>query len=338
VKPYRAGLVVGKFAPLHRGHQALIDAARASCDRVAVVVWSNPDFPDMPTSVRAGWVRELYPDVTVVAFDADAAPPNAAPDAVHHAFVRAHLPFPVDAVFTAEPYGPAFARALGAAHVGLDRAADPVSGSLVRSDVHVHRDRLDPRVYAHSVQRVVFLGAESTGKSTLAQALAERLGTAYAEEYGRTLWEARGGHVPLADYVHIAERHREIEDEAALHARRFLFVDTNAVTTQQYAFFFHGDCPARVQALAAECRARYAHTFVCAPDIPFDQDGTRVHPQVQQYMDGAVRNDLTVRGIPYTIVGGPLDARVAAVCRALGVAPDAARRDDQAGPEHISHT
>ncbi len=161
------------------------------------------------------------------------------------------------------------------------------------------------------------MGAESSGKSTLAQALAERLGTASAEEYGRTLWEERGGDVPLADYVLIAERHRDIEDAAILRARRFLFCDTNAITTQQYAFFFHGACPPRVQALAAECRDRYAHTVVCAPDIPFDQDGTRVHPQVQQYMDGAIRNDLTIRGIPYTVVGGTLEARVAAVCDLL---------------------
>ncbi len=311
---YTSGLVVGKFAPLHRGHEALIGAARAACDRVTVMIWSTPDFPDMPTPVRAAWLRRRFPDVAVVAFDA--APPNAAPDAVHHAFVRENLPAPVDAVFSGEAYGPAFAAALGATHVAVDR--DAVSGTLVRSDVHAHAGLMAPEVAAHFVQRVAIMGAESSGKSTLAQALAERLGTASAEEYGRTLWEERGGDVPLADYVLIAERHRDIEDAAILHARRFLFCDTNAITTQQYAFFFHGACPARVQELAAACRARYTHTVVCAPDIPFDQDGTRVHPQVQQYMDGAIRNDLTIRGIPYTVVGGPLEARIAAVCGLLG--------------------
>lgn len=320
---YRRGLVVGKFAPLHRGHQALIEAARAACDHVTVMVWSNPDFPDMPTPVRAEWIRALYPDVEVVSFDASATPPDSAPDAEQRAFVRSRLeaarPEGVDAVFTAEAYGPGFAEALGAAHVALDRSADPVSGTLVRSDVPAHRDMLSPLVAEHFVQRVAFLGAESTGKSTLAQAVAMRLGEPYVEEYGRTLWEARGGDVPLADYVLIAERHRAIEDEAMGRARRFLFCDTNAVTTQQYAFFFHGDCPARVQDLAAECRGRYARTFVCAPDIPFEQDGTRVYAQVQAYMDGAIRNDLTIRGIPYTVVGGTLEARVAAVAEALGV-------------------
>ena len=50
----------------------------------------------------------------------------------------------------------------------------------------------------------------------------------------------------------------------------------------------------------------------------FHQDGTRVHPQVQQYMDGAIRNDLTIRRIPYTVVGGSVEARVTQVLRAIG--------------------
>ena len=139
------------------------------------------------------------------------------------------------------------------------------------------------------------------------------------EEVGRTLWVAAGGDLPLAEYETICREHVALEDAAVQRARRFVFVDTNAITTQEYAFFFFGECPPEVQAYAARCRERYAHTFVCAPDIPFDQDGTRVHPQVQRYMDGAIRNDLTIREIPYTVVGGPLAERVAQVRVHLGV-------------------
>lgn len=314
---FRTGLVVGKFAPLHRGHQRLIEAAHAACEHVILMVWSTPDFSTMPTPVRAQWLRTLYPDATVIA--PPDGPPNDAPDAVHHAFVRTHLPGPVEAVFTAEAYGPAFANALGAEHVALERPQDGPSGTALRADIHAHRDAMDPRVYAHFVEKVVFLGAESTGKSTLAMALAERLGTAYAEEYGRTLWEERDGDVPLADYVLIAERHLALEEAALRKAHRFLFVDTNAITTQEYAFFFHGACPERVQELAARCTTRYAHTFVCAPDFGLVQDGYRVEQAVQQYMDGAIRNDLTIRGIPYTVVTGSVEERIAQVCAVLGV-------------------
>ncbi|WP_412067235.1 AAA family ATPase [Rubrivirga sp. IMCC43871] len=169
------------------------------------------------------------------------------------------------------------------------------------------------------VQRVAFLGAESTGKTTLAQAVANALGEPYVEEVGRRLYVEAGGDLPLAEYVTICREQVALEDALAPRASRVLLVDTNALTTQQYAFFFFGACPPEVQAYADRCRERYAHTVVCAPDLPFDVDGHRAHPEVQRYQDGAIRNDLTVRGIPYTVVGGSLAERVAAVRELLGV-------------------
>src|SRR5262245_40906808 len=135
---FRSGLVVGKLAPLHRGHQHLIECARANCERVLVMLWSNPDFASMPSALRAGWVRALHPDVEVLAFEAQDAPPNDAPDAAHHAFVLERLPHRVDAVFSGEPYGPGFARSLGAEHVAVERVGGH-SGTALRSDPHAHR-------------------------------------------------------------------------------------------------------------------------------------------------------------------------------------------------------
>ena len=318
---FSSGLVVGTFAPLHRGHQLVIEAAQDACDHVTVMTWANPDYETMPTSVRAGWVRTLYPDVEVLSFDADACPPDDAPGEVQRAFTASVLPAPVDAVFTSEDYGDPLAEALGAVHVAVDpdRQRVPISGTAIRRDVLGRGEWLDPEVHAHFVQKVAFLGAESTGKSTLAQALADATGEPYVEEVGRTLWVAADGDLPLAEYVTICREHVALEEKAIREATRAVFVDTNAITTQQYAFFFFGECPDEVRAYADRCRQRYDRVFVCAADIPFDQDGTRVHPQVQQYQDGAIRNDLTIRGIPYTVVGGPLAERVATVRAALGL-------------------
>lgn len=317
---FRSGLVVGSFAPLHRGHELVIETAITACERVTVMTWANPDHPDMPTAVRADWIRSLYPGVDVIGIDAALCPPDSAPDAVQQAFTRDRLPRTVDAVFTSEPYGEALAAALGAVHVAVDpgRRRVPISGTRIRADIHAHREWLDPLVHAHFVEKVVFLGAESTGKSTLVEALAAALGEPFVPEVGRTLWVDAGGELPLSDYVRICREHVALEDEAARQAKRFVFVDTNAVTTQSYAFFFFGECPEEVRAYADRCRARYAHTFVCAPDIPFEQDGTRVDARVRPCQDGAIRNDLTIRGIPYTVVAGSLEARVSSVRRAIG--------------------
>ncbi len=317
---YAHGLVVGTFAPLHRGHQLVIDTARAACDHLTVMTWANPEPTDMPVAIRERWLRTLYPDVDVLAFGPDEAPHDDAPDAEQRAFTRSNLPAPIDAVFTSETYGPGLAEVLGAEHVAVDpeRQRVPTSGTTIRADVHANRHQLDPRVYAHFVQKVVVYGAESSGKSTLTRALAKAFETEFVEEYGRTLWETRGGDLPIEDFVEIVEGHLALEEAALLKANRYLFVDTNAITTQQYAFFFHGTCPPRVIELANACRDRYDVSLLCAPDIPFERDGTRAHPQVQQYMDGAIRNDLTIRGIPYTVVSGALDNRITQVRRQLG--------------------
>ena len=56
---YTVGLVVGKFAPLHKGHELVIKTALAQCESVLVLVYSNPDFSWMPAKTRAKWVPEV---------------------------------------------------------------------------------------------------------------------------------------------------------------------------------------------------------------------------------------------------------------------------------------
>ena len=60
------GLVLGKFAPLHKGHQLLIDAACAENDRVIVIIYDAPDVTTAPLPIRARWIQTLYPDVEVM--------------------------------------------------------------------------------------------------------------------------------------------------------------------------------------------------------------------------------------------------------------------------------
>ncbi len=170
-----------------------------------------------------------------------------------------------------------------------------------------------------AVQRVVFLGAESSGKTTLCQALAEQSGEPWVEEVGKRLWIEADRDLPLGEYETICREHVALEDRLIQGANRFLFVDTNAITTQFYAFFFFGATTTEVQSYANECAGRYHHTFVCLPDIEFEDDGNRAHPDMRIAMDAALRNDLTVRGIPYSLIGGSLESRLAAVLDRLQV-------------------
>ncbi|ADV66537.1 AAA family ATPase [Deinococcus maricopensis] len=328
---YAHGLVIGKFAPLHRGHQLLIERALAVCDRVSVWVYARPDFPGMPSPVRRGWVRDLYPAHAFPHLqllpDAANPPLDASPDDVHRAYVRRVLGdwgVQPDVVFTSEAYGEPLARELGCAHESVDpaRRAVPISGTQLRADVHAHRAFLDPRVYAHFVRRVVLVGAESTGKSTLTRALAEALGTTWVREYGRDVYEREDGRLTPEHFLEIALGHRALEDESARApgVHRWVIVDTNAATTLMWSYLLTRTALPELHALADACRERYAHTFLCAEDLPHEQDGWRANTSVRDVMQAFILQDLGTRGTPFTEVRGDVTARVAQAGRVLGAA------------------
>ncbi|GAB3847485.1 multifunctional transcriptional regulator/nicotinamide-nucleotide adenylyltransferase/ribosylnicotinamide kinase NadR [Hymenobacter terrigena] len=343
--PLHTGLVVGKFWPPHRGHQLLLETAAKQVTELLVLVYANPDSETMPAPVRAQWLRELYRGdnmtdglrigstplrIFALTAEADGIPPDADDDYTQREFVRQWLArqgLQVDVVFSSEDYGPGFAKHLGVEHVSVDaaRAQVPVSGTLVRNNPAVYARFLHPLVAAQlgvmppaEVPRVVFLGAESSGKSTLCAALAEACGTVWVPEYGRTLHEQKNGNLDYEDLLYIARRHVELEDEAAVQARGVLFCDTNAATTALYSYYYFHRCDPALQALAAVCGQRYAHTFVCAPTVPFEQDGWRGPEALRSFQHGMILMQLDYFNIPYTLVEGTVEERVAQVRSVIG--------------------
>jgi HTH-type transcriptional regulator, transcriptional repressor of NAD biosynthesis genes len=319
-KRFRNGLVVGKFAPPHKGHQLLLETALNQCDQVTILVYSNPDFPNMPSKTRASWILELYPNARVLV--PENVPHNDANDFTQREFVKKFLErekIAVDAVFTSENYGAGFAAHLKVEHVlvDLERLQIPISGTRIRQDVHANRGNLDPRIYRHFVQKIVFMGAESTGKSTLTEALAKKYQTKFVAEYGREVWMQKNGMLELADYVHIATHHRELEDVALLTSNRFLFVDTNAITTMFWCYAYEGNGLPELTALARAAETRYDHVFVCNDDIPFVQDGWRDDAIWRSRQQSLILYDLTVRGVLYTLVSGSLEERLVQVEKVL---------------------
>ena len=98
------------------------------------------------------------------------------------------------------------------------------------------------------------MGAPSTGKTTLSERLAKEFRTVWMAEYGREYWELyhKDRRLTLEELVHIGEEHRRIEDEKALDANRYLFVDTEAITTRVFSIYYHGKAAERLEQLADE--------------------------------------------------------------------------------------
>lgn len=340
MKAFRTGLVVGKFCPLHQGHELLIDTASAQCDDVIVISYTKPEFAGLEPARRERWLRTRFPAATLLVLD-DARlaarcrarglaprplPDNAAADEEHRRRVAwlcmALLGRSVDAVFTSEDYGDGFARALAAAfghpvrHVSVDpaRRIVPVSGTAVRADVHGKRQLLSPVVYGDFVQRACFLGGESSGKSSMAAAFAQAIGSVHVPEYGRTLWEERGGCLTFEDMLRIARTQVAQERQLAGHAVRWLSCDTSPLTTLFYSLELFG----RVEpALARLAQRRYDAVFLCAPDFPFVQDGTRQGDAFRLRQHAWYLEELARRRVPFITLSGDPMARLATVLRTL---------------------
>ncbi len=168
-----------------------------------------------------------------------------------------------------------------------------------------------------SVLRVAILGAESSGKSTLAQALAEHYATVWVPEYLREFVEVNGRVPYEQDQALIARTQREREDAAASEANRVLFCDTTPMMTAIYSRWYWGRVDAELTVLDAT--HPYQLTVVTAPDGPWMPDGLqRESPEVRQRVHEQLVALLVERQIAYTLVEGDLEQRLLQVKALLG--------------------
>jgi nicotinamide riboside kinase len=165
------------------------------------------------------------------------------------------------------------------------------------------------------------VGAESTGKSTLAAALAARLGQdtgwrcTWVAEVLRE-WCEREGRTPAAhEQAGIAAEHaRRIEAAAASHD--LVVCDTTPLMTAVYHRYIFGD--RSLDAGAVAWHRRCALTLLTALDLPWQADGLqRDGPHVREPVDSAIRELLVTAGLPFTVVAGIGNARLEAAVDAV---------------------
>lgn len=315
----KVGLTLGKFAPLHKGHQYMIETALREVDEMLVMIYDT-SVTDVPLSVRAGWIRKLYPAVKVIeCWDGPEGYSNERDfEILQEKYILSALNGQrVTHFYSSEFYGGHVSKALGAADRRVDeaRGAVPVSATMIRADPFLYREFISDTVYPDLIAKIVFVGAMSTGKSTITEALAEKFNTTFAGEYGRDYWAEHqvNRRISLEAFNEIAVGHIEREDKAVLSADKYLFVDTNAITTYQYALDYHGGAPALLARLALENAQRYDLFFLCGDDMPYDDTWDRSGDQKRKVFQKQVIADLKNRRIPYIPLAGDLRQRIAIV-------------------------
>lgn len=172
------------------------------------------------------------------------------------------------------------------------------------------------------VLRVVLIGSESTGKTTLCKALAELYGEPWVPEYGREYTLERyakaGGATELGlgeegpwtsdEFRHIAEVQQKLENEAAEKAKQVLFCDTNAFATAIWHERYMGFRDPETDAIAAKDQVDLY--LVTGNDVPFEADEIRDGENLRHWMLERFLEEIKKLRIPYEMLTGSHEKRM----------------------------
>ena len=317
---YDYGYVVGKFAPLTRGHIMLINQAATKAKKVIVVLshdqrWVDAQKPRdrevLSLKNRLRWLQQTFAQdkhIEIAVIDESEIPqyPNGweAYAGMLGKLINGHLAedkslmylgtrkvemgfqrtAKTAAIFSSEvDYDENYKKYLPyVSHEVVDahRTTMPISATKVREDLYANWEYLPSIVRRDYTRKVVILGTESTGKTTLVRALAKYFNTSWVEEYGRVYVETElaGSEATLrsTDYPLIAYRHKHLEEKAMRSANRICLVDTNALITEFYHRLYEGCSNPVVSAIARS--ENYDLVIILRDNVPWVNDGMRSNP------------------------------------------------------------
>jgi HTH-type transcriptional regulator, transcriptional repressor of NAD biosynthesis genes len=320
----KCGLTLGKYAPFHKGHQLVIETALAEMDQVVVMIYDSPEVTAVPLVVRTNWLRSIYPNVEVIeAWDGPTEIGyTSAIKKIHEDYILKTLKSQkITHFYSSEFYGTHVSQALGAVNrlVDCERKTVSISATQIRKNPYASRSYLHPLVYRDLIANIVFLGAPSTGKTTIASQLARIYNTTWMPEYGREYWEQHqiNRRLSLSQLVEIAQGHLEREEILLCEANQYLFTDTNALTTYHFSLYYHNAVAPELTQLAHQAASRYDLVFLCSNDIPYEDIPDRSGEVNRSIFQKQIKSELIVRKIPFYELHGNLDTRIQYVKKVL---------------------
>ena len=149
------------------------------------------------------------------------------------------------------------------------------------------------------MKRVAILGPESTGKSTLAAALASRFNAPWVPEYARSYLETFGPDYTEDTLLTIARGQQRAEAQASDAQTDWLFCDTEFTVLKIWSEHSYGRVHPWI--LQQWRQQTYHHYFLTQVDIPWQADPQREHPHLRQFLFDWYYAELTLKGWPFTV-------------------------------------
>ncbi len=339
----RKGLIVGKFYPFHNGHKYLIETGLNNSDFLLVVlVYKNNET--VPYMERYKMIYNTFRDeikngkmeleIKENKWDRDDDSKFWAQLAI-----KWNDGIKPDVVFTSENYGEPWAKFIGCEHhlCDMDRIKFNVSGTSVRDNPYKYWDLLPNSTKDYYRIKIVFVGAESVGKSTMCEKMAKIFNIPYVNEYAREYIKENENKFTIVDFqnndsevtvlnylpedfIKIAEKQEQIINEKIKENpdSKAIICDTDAVVTrfwfERYLNNFEEKnykLPDQLEKYKDLSYKEKRFYIFCRVDenTKFVQDGMRDGENIRKDMDKYIENFFENNRLRYAEIKGTYENR-----------------------------
>lgn len=307
--------VFGKFMPFHKGHEAMIRFALSKSDFVTVLVCVS-DKETVPGARRQSWIAETFADqknVNVQVFvymESELPNSSVSSTVVSEVWARVFKRLLPDhsLLITSEPYGNYVAGFMQIKHIPFDNSKTlvPVSATAIRNNPVENWLFLPEAVRRDLALKVVILGTESTGKTTLTEKLAAYFKCTKVLEAGRDLIPDSNA-FSIDDLYLVAREHAKRIDEAAAGNNALVIIDTDIHITKSYCRY---SFEKELEVSDDIYRANKAQLYLYLNnDVEYYQDGTRLSEEERDKLDAFHRQVIKEANLPVVEISGSWEER-----------------------------
>lgn len=157
------------------------------------------------------------------------------------------------------------------------------------------------------MQKIIFTGPESTGKSLLSAFLADALNTRWVPEYARFYLSRLKRPYEESDILAIARGQYQWEGVWEREATGFLFCDTAQLVPKIWSAYKYGRVHPWIENTLQLREGDFY--FLCDTDLPWEYDPLREHPHLREELFDLYRASLEELGVDYVVLSGSLDER-----------------------------
>lgn len=314
---YKVGMYGGSFNPLHLGHVDCIMKAASLCEELFIVISYSNLRDDVDVKIKYRWIYLLTKHIGNVKIILLEDKVKEKSDYTKKYWeddcklVKDKIGKKIDVVFCGSDYDEnSFWNVCYKESEFVVFKRNKYNSTEIRKNIYDHWEWLPKVVQPYYVKKVLLIGCESSGKSTLTINLANHYNTNYLEEVGRDLSEISGTDTMMIseDFTRILLEHKAKEMKVIQNSNKVLFEDTDCLITKFFMDFLEDKEVINNTKLAEAIASinRYDLILFLEPDVTWVQDGDRselIAKNRKKYSD-KIKRIYTQYGFDFKCISG----------------------------------